>query len=218
MSTNTTNTHESAATAKLSVSKLTTEQMVTVAHQVSEVVKAHPEFTNRPDVQQAVTTWVGAADTADQSAQSVKALRLALAAKLAEEVKARAALKRGTRKILAVIDEAAAGSASAIKSWGFEVATRSVAPATHESPTGLRATYTKELVLQLKWDAVRGSRGYLVQVDDGTGHGFGTPIPCPKATLTPAGLTPGQKVVIRVAVQRKNGLSAWSDELALIVR
>ena len=218
MTTNTSNTHEAAATAKLTTSKMTTDQMVKVAHQVSEVVKAHPEFTNRPDVQQAVTAWVGSADTVDQSAQEIKALRLALKAKLANEIKARAALKRGTKKILAVIDEAAAGSAAAIKSWGFDVSTRTSVPATHEAPTGLRALYTKELVLVVKWDAVRGSRGYLVQMTDATGQGFGSPIPCPKAMFLPTGLTPGQKVTFRVAVQRKNGLSAYSDELAVTVR
>jgi hypothetical protein len=218
MSSNNTNTNEATATAKLSVSRMTTDQLVKVAHQVGEVVKAHPEFANRPEVQQAVTTWGTSADSVDQAAQDIKSLRLALSARLAEEIKARAALKRGTKKILAVIDEAAAGSAAAIKSWGFEVATRTSAPATHEAPTGLRALYTKELVLTVKWHAVRGSRGYLLQMTDATGQGFGPPIPCPKAMFLPVGLTPGQKVTFRVAVQRKNGLSAYSDELAVTVR
>jgi hypothetical protein len=36
--------------------------------------------------------------------------------------------------------------------------------------------------------------------------------------IGPAGLQPGQQLHLRVAVQRKDDLSDWSDELAIVVR
>ena len=53
-----------------------------------------------------------------------------------------------------------------------------------------------------------------MQIGDGAATGWGPVIQSPKARYTPTGLTPGQKVVIRVAVQRKSGLSTYSEGLS----
>jgi len=36
----------------------------------------------------------------------------------------------------------------------------------------------------------------------------------PKGAYMPTGLNPGQKIAIRVAVQRKTGLSTWSESIS----
>ena len=89
---------------------------------------------------------------------------------------------------------------------------------TSDPPTGLHVRYTKSLVLVVKWKAVKGARGYQVQIGDATGQNWGSPIPCTKSTFEPVGLSPGQKVTLRVAVQTKDGLSNWSDAVAVVVR
>ena len=60
--------------------------------------------------------------------------------------------------------------------------------------------------------------GYLLQIGDGTPQGWGASIQCPRASYQPQGLAPGQKVAFRVAVQRKSGVSLWSDALVATVR
>jgi hypothetical protein len=41
---------------------------------------------------------------------------------------------------------------------------------------------------------------------------------CPKARYEPTGLAPGQKLAVRVAVQRNTGLSVWSDPVTITAR
>ena len=82
---------------------------------------------------------------------------------------------------------------------------------------GIEASFERVCAL-MRWAGVRDHLGYLLQIGDGTPQGWGAPIQCPRARFEPAGLAPGQKVSFRVAVQRKNGLSAWSDALSITVR
>jgi hypothetical protein len=123
------------------------------------------------------------------------------------------------RSLLAVADQIAAGLAATLNEWGFGAfSTQTPMATTDAPPAGLRVRYTKELALEILWKSVPGHRGYVLVIGDGTPTGWGAPIPSPKARYTPTGLTPGQKIAIRVAVQRKDGLSAYSDALNVTVR
>jgi hypothetical protein len=126
--------------------------------------------------------------------------------------------KRSTKSVLAVVDQVAGGSPKAIKDWGFDVTARVAMVPTTDPPQGLRATYDKALELTVRWKGVRGNRGYNLQIGDGSQTGWGALIQLTQAHYKPTGLTPGQHVLIRVAVQRTTGVSGWSDSLAVVVR
>ena len=111
-----------------------------------------------------------------------------------------------------------AGSGQVITQLGFALETRQVAPPTNAPPLGLRVKYTKSLALVVKWKAVKGSRAYQLEMSDAAGQPVGAPIVCTKSTYEPQGLVPGQKLALRVAVQRKDGLSGWSDAVAIVAR
>ena len=129
-----------------------------------------------------------------------------------------AAWKRSTQSVIALVNTASAGSTQAIKLWGFATAARQILALTSDPPTGLRVIYSRRLVMTVRWSGVTDHVGYLLQMGDGTPQGWGASIVCPRASYQPQGLAPGQKVAFRVAVQRKNGLSAWSDALTVTVR
>ena len=116
-------------------------------------------------------------------------------------------------------DQISAGSAATLNEWGFGASSAiTPLPVSDTPPTGLRVRYTKALALEILWKSVPGHRGYLLQIGDGTPTVWGATIPCPKTRYMPTGLTPGQKIAIRVAVQRKDGVSAFSEALSATVR
>jgi hypothetical protein len=211
-------TAEAAAMAKYTTSGIKPEQVATATQQTADLVKQNPAFTQHPEIQQGVTTWLTASDKVDQSSQKLKAAHVTLTALIATLALDMAAWKRAARAVVALINTACAGSAQAIKAWGLATTARAMIAASSAPPQNLRAGYTKALVLVVRWAGVKDHVGYLLQIGDGTPQGWGAPIQCPRARFEPQGLTPGQKVSFRVAVQRKNGLSAWSDALSITVR
>jgi hypothetical protein len=217
MSTQNTN-HESAATPRFTTARKKPREIVDSTEKLAEVIKAHPDFATTAGLPDAVTAWVGSAQAIDQHMQSITTAHAALMAAVANRGKETLAWKRATKKVLAIIGDVTGGSPTAVKQWGFEVATRASRPASSDPPSGVRVEYTRDLKMVVKWDRVVGHVGYVVQIGDGTPQGWGQPIQCPKSRLTPVGLEPGQHVSVRVAVQRKDGLSAFSDPLAVVVR
>jgi hypothetical protein len=209
---------EVSATATLATAKLKVDDMIALTQQRSDVVKNAPGYNNQPDVQKALGAWQGSATSLTTTEQAIKAARVGLVALLATQTKNVAGWRRTLKLLLATITQVSQGSEEAIKLWGFLIAMHQALPASSDAPANLRAEYTRQLALVLRWAGVRGHVGYFVQIGDGTPQGWGTPIPCPKARFEPTGLAPGQKITVRVAVQRKNGLSAWSDALSITVR
>jgi hypothetical protein len=218
MTTKKQNPAEQAATAKFTTTGIKPADVSGATQKTANIVKQNPAYAQHPEVQQGVTTWLAAADKVDQSSQKVKAAHLALTAMIATLALDMAAWKRAAHAIVALINTVGAGSAEAIKQWGFATTAKAIAALSSDPPQGLRATYSRALVLTVRWNGVSGHRGYLLQMGDGTPQGWGAPIPCPMARFSPQGLAPGQKVAFRVAVQRKNGLSNWSDVLTITVR
>lgn len=192
--------------------------MVVQTQQLAEIIKKAPDYDASPPIKRAVSAWVAAADIIDEAEQKLKAAHLTMSALVAAQAKNVAAWKRTKRSVLAAVDSASDGSAAAIKQWGFAVHSRAPLASTNEAPSGLRAAYTKDFVLHVRWDRVRGDRGYLLQMGDGTPQGWAVAIPCTKTLFAPQGLSPGQRVAFRVAVLRKDGQSAWSDVLAITTR
>jgi hypothetical protein len=209
---------EATARPTFATSRLKPQAIVALTNQRGEVIKAAPGYAGAPDVQKALAVWLATAAAVGTRAQAIAAARLALTALVVAQVSDVAAWKRATQALLAAISAVCGGSAAAIQQWGFAPATRVVLAPTGVAPAGLRATYDKQLALVLRWAAVKEHLGYFVQVGDGTATGWGAAIACPKASYAPTGLAPGQKVAVRVAVQRSTGLSVWSDALSITVR
>jgi hypothetical protein len=212
------NQSESAASAKLPIAGHNVAGFIDLTNKTGDVVKAHPSYSTLPKMQTAVTGWLGLAQTLDHQEQDIKTRHASLIALGAAREVAVETWKRATKKVLAVVDETASGSASAVKEWGFDISARTVRPVPSDAPTGLRSTISKKLVLTIEWHGVRNHKGYFVQIGDGTPNGWGPAIPVPEARYIPAGLSLGQHVSVRVAVQRANGMSAWTDALAIVMR
>ena len=211
-------TQDPQATAKFTTDKVKPSDVASTTQKVVSLVQANPAYAGHPEIQQGVTTWLAAANAVDTASQKVKAAHLTLTALIATLAADMAVWKRSSQAMTALINTASAGSAQAITTWGFATSARSIAVATLAPPSGLRVTYNKQLVMTARWAGVTNHLGYAIQMGDGTPQGWGATIACPKASYEPSGLVPGQKVAFRVAVQRKNGLSNWSDALIVTVR
>jgi hypothetical protein len=208
---------EGAATAKFVIGNKSAERLVGDAQQILGVVKTNERYAD-PTLKQAVTAWQAATDAVDASDQAIKSARLTLAGLLALRAKEVTGFKRATRAVLSAVDTVAAGSARVITQLGFALEARLPVPPSMDPPSGLRAKYTKSLVLVVKWDSLKSSRGYVLQIGDAAGENFGAPIDCVRSSYQPKGLALGQTVTVRVAVRRKGGQSTWSDVLAFTVR
>jgi len=210
---------EDAAKAVFRLASRKPADLVVSTNQLLENVKKHPQFPNQPAMQQAVTNMSGITDTLTKQDTDIQTARTNLIALMSARQLTVHSYTRARRSLLAVADQIAGGSASTLNEWGFG-ATSTVAPlpASDAPPTGLRVRYTKQLDLQIVWKSVTGHRGYLLQIGDGTPTGWGATIQSPKTRYMPTGLAPGQKIAIRVAVQRKEGVSTWSEALSATVR
>jgi hypothetical protein len=212
------NTKETLASAKLNMTFTKKGDLVTESRKAIDAVKQHPEFANNVEMQQCITTFEAATNAVEAGMKAIEALRVQEAALLGAEVGHVADCKRSAKKLVALVNEVTRGSAQGIKQWGLGVRGRAPTVETTASPTGLRATYDKALVLSLRWDAVLGHRGYEVQIGTGAPDGWGPAIHVPRASFKPTGLTPGQHVAFRVAVHRGSGVSEYSDALTLTAR
>jgi hypothetical protein len=193
--------------------------LVTASNTLTTAIKANPQFGTQPAMQQAVTTMSGITDTLSKQETDIQTSRTNLTAQLAARALTMHSFSRARRSLLAVADQIAAGSAATLNEWGFGAfSTQTPMVTTDAAPTGLRVRYTKDFALEILWKSVPGHRGYTLQIGDGTPTGWGTAIQSPKARYTPTGLTPGQKIAIRVAVQRKTGVSAYSEAITATVR
>ncbi len=216
------NPSESAATPKFNTGIRKPAIIVDQTQKATQFLKQSAAYAANPALQQSVTAWEAAATTVDTSEQGIIKLRTSLIGLLAGRDLAVADWKRAAKSVLSNVDQIAKGSPKAINDMGFDITSRAVVPAANTSndpPTGLHATYNrKTLALTLRWSSVPGHRGYNIQIGDGTPAGWGPTLQAPRCEYAPTGLAPGQHVSVRVAVQRKNGLSGWSDALAIVVR
>jgi hypothetical protein len=209
---------EAAATAKFPVTKIKTAQIADLTQKAADFAKANPQYANQPAVQQAVTTWLASAASAQKIDTNIKNARVALMGFTATRHAAIAEWKRSTKSMLATIDQVAGGSAKSIKEWGFDVSTRTTSVESDDPPTGLRVTYNRALELVIQWKGIRGHMGYNLQIGDGSPTGWGPVIQVTKSKYMPTGLVAGQHIAIRVAVQRKSGLSGYCDAVNALVR
>ena len=217
MTTHNVHAKEAAARAKFATAKRKPAAIVGETQQVIAVVRSNALIAD-PNLNQSVTQWETSTVAVDKSDQAIKTTKLSLAGLRAQRAKAVTVWKRATGSVLAAVDTVSAGSAQVITQLGFEIETRQAAPPSIAPPGGLHARYTKGLALVVKWKGVKGNRGYQLEIGDATGQTFGPPLISLKSTYEPQGLVPGQKVTLRVAVQRKDGLSGWSDPVAVVVR
>jgi len=218
MTTKKTNTTEEAAKAAFTLDSQKSQEIIVKTAHLTDVIKAHPAYATTPTMQQSVTAITSITQTLSKQESDIQSARASLKSLIAARELTVHAFGRARRTLLSAVDEIAAGSAAALTEWGFGVQTRQPLPTSDAPPANLHVRYTRALVMVIAWKHVPGQRGYAIQIGDGTPQGWGAAIQCPKASYTPTGLTPGQKIAIRVAVQRKNGLSTWSEALSATVR
>jgi len=207
-----TKNNEAQAHAKLDINTTRKTALVERVQKATEAVQKHPDFATHPEMQQCVSSLGAAADALGGNISAVHALRVQETALLAKQPALVADCKRGVKKLVALVDETTRGSAEGIQQWGLGVQGRSPTVSA-TPPSGLRATYDANLHLVLRWDAVRGHRGYELQIGDAAGETWSAPVHVPRASFAPTGLVPGQAVSFRVAVHRPSGVSPYSDVL-----
>ena len=219
MSTKTKAKTEENAKAAFTIDLRKPREIVVSTNQLLDIIKQNPAYSGNTAMQQAVTQVSGITAALAKQESDLQAARANITALVAGRQLNVHAFSRARRGLLYAADQIAGGSAATLQQWGFTAATHNPPlPATDTPPTGLRVRYTKTLAMVIVWTGVKGHLGYLLQIGDGTSTGWGPTIPCTKARYEPTGLTPGQKVAIRVAVQRKNGISTWSDALSVTIR
>jgi hypothetical protein len=209
-------THEPTATPRFITAGLKPTEIAALTRKTAQVVQANQAYAQNAALQQCVTSWISAGDAVDHNEQDLTNAKSLVTLTEAKRVTFVNDWKRETKRVLAEIDKLAGGSPTDVKAWGFELTTRTVAPPTTDAPTGLRATYKRDLSMVIRWKAIRSNRGYALQIGDGTPTGWGPTIQCPTSKYAPQGLTPGQHIAVRVAVQRKTGLSVWSDAVSVV--
>jgi hypothetical protein len=187
MTTKKTQPKEAVAMAKFTTTGVKPELVSGATQKVGDLVKQNPAYGQHPEIQQGLTTWQGAADAVDQTSQKIKAAHLTLTALIATLAPQVAAWKRSAHAMVALINTACAGSASAIQQWGFAVSTRNVLATTTDAPTGLRVAYTKALVMSVRWGGVAGHLGLPARDRRRDADGLGRVDPVPARDLPPAG-------------------------------
>jgi hypothetical protein len=217
--TNNTNT-EDAAKASFPMNRKSIQEVIVQTNHLTGIIKQHPQYGSKPAMQQSVTDIDTLTQTLAKQEADLKSARVNITSIVSARGITMHAYGRARRTLLAVADQIASGSASTLNEWGFgaTIGGAPQLPPSTDPPVNLRVRFTKSFEMVIAWKAVTGHRGYLLQIGDGTPAGWGTPIQCPKGRYTPSGLNPGQKIAIRVAVQRKSGLSAWSEAISATVR
>ena len=209
---------QNTALPKLTVLDKKPSTLIDITNKVASTVKAHPSYQAHPEIQAPVTKWVASANAIADYEQKIAALNAQLVALGGERDLAIVDWHRQTRGVITAIDGVTAGDANAITQWGFESSTRVPSPESDEAPTNLRVGYMKNHAFVIRWKAVKGARGYLLQIGDGTATGWGPTIQATRASYVPTGLASGQHIAMRVAVIRKNGQSTWSPMLTAMFR
>ena len=209
---------QTAAKPRFPISHMKVDELVSAVRKRAESVKGHPSYAQTPEVQQATTAWTASVDQLDDREAKIRGLKVALAALMLDQQGDVAGVARCTTSVLAAVGKAAGGSVEALHQWGFETSVRSPTVPSTDAPEGLKATFSRALVLTLRWKAIREQKGYLLQIGDGTPTGWGPTLTSARSHYMPTGLTPGQHIAVRVAVQRPSGVSAWSDALNVVVR
>jgi hypothetical protein len=198
----------------------TPEQVVAAARQSIAAIKQNPDLANHPDLQAAVTDWGTKTDLVDTTEGQINTTRALLDGYVAAQAGNVANERRAADKTFALINFVCNGSAAAIKGYGAGIRGRMPTPPSTDPPVGLvlkRGLFPGSVLL--KWRAVRSSKGYFVQTSTNPNdpNGWSAPVACPLAKYEPTGLTTGQTVYFRVAVQRSNGIGQYSGAVSVVV-
>ena len=205
------------ASGKFPTSKLSPDKIASQTRAVAGVMQKNAGYAGSNEMQENVTAWLAAGDAVGSTMAQITAIRLTLAALLVTLWKQIPVWRLATAAVVGSVNKLSAGSKAAIVAWGLELVTHTKLDVSTDPPGNLRAVYRKNQLPLFRWGGVAGHVGYFLQLGDGTPQGWGAPIACPKALCAPPGLVLGQKVAARVAVQRRSGMSTWSEELVITV-
>ena len=205
--------------ARLSLRESNKPALVAKARDKIAAVKQNANYPSEPEIQACVTELEAATDALDKTNRRLDQIRGEEVALLASQGLQVADLKRATQVLLAVVNHRTRGSEQGIRGWGFEVASAAVpivdAP---PPPDGLRVTIDRQLRQVVRWGAVSGHRGYILQLGDESAKNWRTPIQVTRASYPLTELKPGERASVRVAVRRASGESAFSEAIGFLAR
>ena len=187
---------EKSARAKFPTAHLKPQELVTETMKKSDAIKAHPSYANTPEAQQVATSMTSSAQALDDIQAKIGLLHSQLVSLETAEARAVAQCYRANDKAAAVVTDLAQGSEEEINKWGFEVRVRTTSSPGNAPPSGLHAVYDKKtMALRLRWKGVRGQRGYLLQIGDGTPNGWGQIVHTGEPVYAPLGSRPASTSV-----------------------
>ncbi len=210
---------EKQASARLRLRESSKTALAQQARATLDNVKRSKNFPNDQDVQKAASNFEAATAALEKTNEALLLLRAQEEALLSTLVVQAAAVRRTGNGLLAAVNVSAGGSAQAILEWGLEVATmakpiKELPP----PPENLRATIDRAHKLVIRWDAVIGHVGYVLQFGDPNTGAWRDPLRVTKASYAPEGIALGQAVSVRVAVLRTSGESAFSNAVGFTMR
>lgn len=196
--------------------------MVTTSNKQVATAQQCPDYANQPGVQTTAGSVASSAKTLDTTLTKLDNARAVVAALETQRDLDAAQLRRDHDNFESAINVASAGKAPAVLAWGAEVATRTSPSPSTDAPLDVRLSTSRvsgNVTAKCKADST--AYAYLFQMGTTPTNPDAWPAPVSegKSSHLFTGLTPGQKVYVRMALQRrKGGQSQWSGVVEILVR
>jgi len=195
--------------------KKTDVNKVQCTRSTAQAMLQSPHWGAAADVQGAVKVWNASADDIEANAKVIAGLKDQLATAESKQQSYRRNWRASTSQVLSTVSVFCNGSADMVKSFGFDVRTRTVmgAQAAVENVTVSTGLLIGEVVG--RWPRGTARSGFVVQhaADPGNAATYSAMVPCTKTKYTLGGSPSGSIVHLRVAAvdtTLPSGMGPWS--------
>jgi hypothetical protein len=189
------------------------KKVVGEAEQQAATVLANPDIANHPDVATAANAVKAQAQTVDTTLGAMANTETTLTGLREQRVSGLLALRLLHGTMTSAVNVAAGGDKAKAATWGGKIATRTMFAITTDPPQKPTATALGGGSVEAKCKREGGVICYLVQIGTDPAHpeAWPPPVIAGGCKHTFAGLTPGQKVYIRIAIVRRGSVQGkWS--------
>jgi hypothetical protein len=189
------------------------KKVVADAEQQADTVLANPDIANHPEVSTAANAVKAQAQTVDTTLGSIANKETELTGLRGQRVSGLLALRLVHGTMTSAVNVAAGGDKAQAATWGGKIATRTTFAATTDAPQKPTAMALGGGSVEAKCTREEGVICYLFQIGTDPAHleAWPPPVIAGGCKHTFAGLTPGQKVYVRIAIVRRGGVQGkWS--------
>jgi hypothetical protein len=184
-------------------------------------IQQAPDWANQSSIQTLVKSLFGETAGLDQTLTALANARALVTSLETTRDGQIGTILRDRRNLEGALTTVCKGDSTAVKAWGCQLKTKTVAAASNEAPLGLRVKGSKSVsgTVTARCTAVRGSVYLWLMSDSAAAPAAGAqPVITTKARLDVSGQQVGHTLYFRVAVIRRNGgQSLWSDPVQIVV-